>query len=95
MPSTHLIITELPLVPSASSATLKFIMQPLGDGDNFFERGFVQLRPEITRGQRLSVAGYSVHENASFVPHIGVGICATSVVYEEGGPFTVDLRPVS
>jgi hypothetical protein len=96
--STQLVqVNDFTLVPTVSSSTTTYTLQPPGDGDNVFERGFIQVRlsSEMQRGQQLFVAGYTEHEARPAMPFLGAGIGTNSFTHEEGGPYIVDLRTVS
>jgi len=95
--STQLVlVNDLTLMPTVSSSTTRYTLQPPGEGDNVFERGFIQVRlsSEMQPGQQLFVTGYTEHEVRPAMPFPGVGIGMNSFTHEEGGPYAVDLRTV-
>jgi len=91
------LVEEFTVEPFCSSTIVRYTLQPPGEGDNAFERGFIRLDTNNQRGlgQVLSVAGYTEHETGSIIFPGIVSIGMSTITHEARGPPTVDLRNVS
>lgn len=89
------LVEEFILEPFYSSTIIRYTLQPPGEGDNVFERGFIQLDTDYQQGQVLSVAGYTEHETGSVIFPGIVSIGMSTSIHDARGPPVVDLRNVS